>query len=281
MCTSSFRQVIALVFILILSAGLIGCQTVAERQAANITQILTKAETDFKECTKNAKQGYDFTPLAKHFAGLIKNGQPNLEGQVQDYPTPEEANLLAAFRDHDKSCEQQFQSAFSKIDLRLGKIVGLHFSETDNITNELIASKYSYADAIGRYSEEDKKYQAMINGGINQLVQALATSHYNELAQRQQAANAFAQGMNAIAQGANAYSQQNGGTPVNSLSNAAPSSGGTVNGYQCQKWRRQYNDCERRCQMIQDSQTKRFGAPISGQLCRCDTWESLLERNCH
>lgn len=174
--------------------ALAGCATQAQRQGANIRDSTVQASNNLKVCIAGVHALPEFQPLKAHIPNIGE--QPSLQ-QLTDKSYASDEEIAAVLVEHPKSqqCIQQFIGAL----MPTTPTIALIFSQAAK-TNEdslllVIQKQRTWGEHTTAVRETGQISQAKIVAESQKIDANLSQQHSAEIAQRQAAANAFAQYM--------------------------------------------------------------------------------------
>jgi len=177
---------------LALALALTGCATAAQQQAGNIRTVAAQAKEQMKACAVAIYAKPEFAPLLSYLPPPENQYRPTLAQMNQEtYPTPKEAKLLIALHDQSATCRR---AALEKIQ-NVVPTIAIILADTEiaggRITLQLVKRKITWGQAARQRETLISKTQKQLVAAGREIDADLSVENQAELAQRQQAADAF------------------------------------------------------------------------------------------
>lgn len=180
--------------VLLAALALAGCATRAEREDNRIETVMSKTATDWAACLRQA-QGLPANVALKGKADILTPAPPSIEQRMDGRkPTDDDINnLIVVYRDGVAPCRQQALAGAGAAHPSLAAVYGWTYTASDENLGRLLrreATFGQFAEAKARINQEASSRWLQASSSIKS---GLATSHANEVQQRQAASAALAQ----------------------------------------------------------------------------------------
>jgi hypothetical protein len=170
-----------------------GCSTAAQRQAALMMQQAKPVMERGTICMAAVKNNPIYEPLARRTPFDGRDNATLRQLADTDKANEEEIELIIAANNESTPCRQYVVEGFMKILPSLVTIFVESYHQLEIAMVDLIQRKITWGEYNQRRTVLRDDMNAKGRVEVARLERDFATSHYNELAQRQAALNALAQ----------------------------------------------------------------------------------------
>lgn len=189
---AGMRCVISQALIVWLGFALAGCATQAQRQALAIKENNTNANLQYSACARSLYSSAEADPIRSH---TPMNATDATLAQLADssMASPSEIQAILSVQPRLKECQRTALTQLSTSTPSLVPILAKSYSALDDNFLSLVQRRITWGEFNKRRRDSAAGTQLALQQAGRQIAGELREMHRDEMAQRQAAAEAFAQ----------------------------------------------------------------------------------------
>lgn len=182
----------------IVAAALTSCATGAQREAETMRANIGAATAQRKACTDAVFASPGFDPLRSHIP--VDVTQASLEQKMDtNFATDAEAKAILTEHPLVQACKTAFLNQLATTHPTIVPILAAQSAKGDDLLIGVVQKKITWGDYVRRMADLAADTRLAVNAEGQQIDARLQEENREELAQRQAAAEAFAQAAQAAA----------------------------------------------------------------------------------